>query len=53
MKSKATRGNHSGYIDTDVSPGEVYGADVRGPFAASILGNTYMLCKQTSLVFFL
>ena len=45
MKSKATRGDHSGKIITDVTPGEVYGADVCGPFAtASILGNTYMFC---------
>ena len=43
VKSKATRGDHSGKIDTDLSPGEVYGADVCGLFAtASILGNTYI-----------
>ena len=45
MESKATRGDHSGVINTDLIPGEVFGADITGPFVtASILGNTYMFC---------
>ena len=45
MDSKATRGVHCGKIGADESRDEVYGADVRGPFAtASILGNNFMFC---------
>jgi hypothetical protein len=32
-------------MNTDLIPGEVFGADITGPFVtASILGNTYMFC---------
>ena len=31
MKSKATRGEHNGIIDTGMLPGQAFGADVTGP----------------------
>ena len=43
MKSKATRGEHNGIIDTGMLPGQAFGADVTGPFVMpSLTGNVYM-----------
>ena len=44
MKSKATRGEHSGIIDTGKLPGQGFGAAVTGPFVMpNLTGNVYML----------
>ena len=43
VKSKATRGKHSGINDTGLSPGQAYGAVITDPFVLpSLTGNIYM-----------